>query len=256
MKQCLQCGSKVEDTVSYCPRCGACNFQAVEEPKKKKKKWIAIPSGMMATILPVGIPMGIRQGLREHRNSQLKQQQTIPVFSSDTMEEIDRILNKQSFTSGEIQNGIYRNEWCQLQFDTTLIPQVEKDIEKSFEDERTDVGFAASDKANHSLFVLCFERLASAKITESEYLDSIVRQLKKQLESEKIEFEFSEKTEAVIAEETYPGVDLSYIGSDYFQSFFVRAYDKRMIVFIVSGSNKREIMDKLSLVTAYHPNNE
>lgn len=205
----------------------------------------------MSTILIVGISAWVRYGIREYNKKQ--NQKSLYTFSSEEISIINSVLDKIAFTAGEIKNGIYENEWCNIQFDTSKVPQVDKNVSDSFADEKTEIGFAAADYSKSDLFVIGFEDMgAYSNIDEETYFNALKKEAQNSVKNSDVVIKFSEIYSKTIAGKEYKAVDFDYGVDNYCQTFFANAYDKKMIVLIVSANSKQKVFDRVSLIKEYH----
>lgn len=249
MKKCSKCGSMQEDSAYFCTECGSpdlveaplqYNGKSGKAKKKGKKKVVGITSGTLAAILITAIPIGIRQGLSDYYKEQREKEQLSAITDFD-YEAIDDIL----YTSGEIVDGKYINEWAGIQFE---VPEKFPlyDNYKEFDDETAETGYACME--NGKMLSLIFYDLTDAEgsLDTDTVLDEGTEQF---IEGTDVDYVVGDKYTYTIADKDFRAVDI--LDPDgYYLTYCIYVKNKRVIEFCVGCDNTEDIDEFFNSVEA------
>ncbi|MBQ1205605.1 MAG: hypothetical protein IIX67_00220 [Clostridia bacterium] len=156
MKNCKSCGRSASDDALFCSSCGCDEFVAdtangasqdtrfdftPTEIKGKVKAWQII-------VIALGCIALIAAGIFAVKN----------------------VLSAKSYTAGEVVEGVYVNEWAELQFaiDDGFVDHTD-DQGHFYEDEQSDIGFVVWKEENNCNATLSFQHIGNTNgYTEHE----------------------------------------------------------------------------------------
>lgn len=255
MKQCSRCGSIQNDSTNFCAKCGSSNFIEVqvryeEQPniktkKKGKKKILGISLSTVAAILIVAIPIGIKTGLRDNYRAQQKKEHSYSL-SSNAIDYIGSIT--EPYSSGDITNGEYINEWANIKFQ---IPEKFPlyDDYKMYDNENTDTGYASIDIENGKNFALTFYDFTNVidSFDEEKFLDERISSINEEAD-DNANLDISDKHNYRIANQDFCTVDIANQDNGIYMRYCVQIKDKRVIEFALISKDEGDIDEFLDSV--------
>lgn len=105
--KCKKCGFENNDNIQFCENCGG-------SIKKKSGKFKQLIVTVLAIAIPVGIPIAVRNGIREYNK---QQNDPLEHLKDVNVESINDYLNKKEYKKGVLDGNMYINEYWGVKFE-------------------------------------------------------------------------------------------------------------------------------------------
>lgn len=140
-----------------------------------------------------------------------------------------------SYTTGEIVNGEYINEWANIRFPVSAEwPSSDQSVYDSMRSVNVECGFASMDNANYSSFILLFENIAFAGDLDAKgYFDIALPKATRAYDNAGIGYTVSDYYELTVAGESFVAADIiaTANGMSVHQTYAARVQDGYVILF-------------------------
>lgn len=276
-KQCLKCGTIVDDNTKFCPNCASIEFvfyqkaqknnfnqtpaelyqsPVMPEPVKasKMKPWVIIL--IVGSIVVLGIVGFVFRTalIGNFINSDLTDVDSGYVDNSAYSDNDGEPKEEVAYLKGFVTDNVYTNEWADMKFSIPdgYFEGTESDY---VSDDNIDHGLIIFSGETGNSFDLTFEKIPYSIITEESYLDACKRNIEKSfsdLAESSQEFNYTindNYSKRVIAGYEYSVMSVNYNTDSVtvYGSFFVRKIGDRMVAIAISDQSEAEIDRLLSL---------
>lgn len=161
MKKCNNCGRVDADSVLFCASCGGQDFSYQQEGEAQSAQYNFTPTQIKGKVKAWQI---ILIALA-----------CIAIAAAGVLAVIN-LINATPYTNGKVTDNVYVNEWAELRFDLSNgYKDITEDEREYYEDESSDIGFAA-EKTDSSVYIaLSFQDLGSTRgYSEKEGMDDFL----------------------------------------------------------------------------------
>ncbi len=234
MKNCKNCGRALSDDALFCSGCGGNDFAVGQaeytsqdrqfsftptEIKGKIKAWqiIAIALGCIALI-------------------------AAGIFA------VKNVLSAKSYTSGEIVENVYTNDWAELKYAISdNFEDFTAEDGQYYDDEYSDVGFVATRDRDGAYVTLSFQHLGNTRgYSEREGMDDYLLGYDQEIKTETgVTPTISQYFDYSVAGNDYTTakIEVSGVGAEY---HCIRFQGEYAIVISVFATNEDEVKSILS----------
>ena len=273
-KRCCQCNRIVDGNYNFCTNCGSSHFELVEETIVPEKNMESIPvpvqennvfSSMSEPIKPVKKKRSVGKMIAIIAAVILVFFLFIIMISSGSSDESTNNIPMVEYTTGEIVDNIYYNEWADLKI---VIPDgyvnASEELYNSKESETSDYLLMIQDSLGSNMIIQTESMDEYSYMSEEDCLDELSSVIEEQFLTTYAEYEptftfLTENQTMQIANNKY--YYCSYEASFkmletrivMLQDLFVRKIDNRLLVIAISSDSRAELEQLLSSISNYEP---
>lgn len=152
---------------------------------------------------------------------------------------------KLSYTKGAVNDGVYENNWANIEYDTDGWEQGSTSEYGTFESDMLDCGLYLKDDAK-GVFVITFEKLPSVSkdMTDEEYLDIIVTGAT----AAYTDYEVSDVKSETLAGEKCVAQTISLSDGSVVQKICIRKLDDYMIMYMSTAYSEADAKSAVGAV--------
>ena len=151
------------------------------------------------------------------------------------------------YTKGAIVDGVYINEWANIQFEVTDEYPETPSVYSTFETNVSDCGFVSQSES--LTFCVTFDNLTMYSKPEPDwYVEQIISQMEQSMLDNDFSFEFGEASEMTVADASYAVVD-GTVGDDFiYVTVALRIVDNRGVSILLMSPSQEQNYNILSAI--------